>query len=517
MRILGLGGLDHNGAAAIVEDGQVVAFLEAERVTRRKNIGLEDGATLTALLDALGVEHVDAVAVADQTFWRERSAILAPEIRARFGDVPLHDWPHHDCHTQAAMVASPWETALCISVDGKGDGKSATAVLSDRTGPRQRLLDVSSAHSLGRLWWAVSEYCGLPGHHSAGKTMALAAYGRPRPIFEPHVELEDDGGFRLSPRELHPDTFRQVPRIVTWLASAFDQAPGALHADAAATLQRLTERVLAHLVASTARRSGSRRVCLAGGVALNGLANQALLDAGVTDDLYVPPCADDRGLALGAAALLSGRMGESVKARAAGLDPFLGPLPASSPPKGWVQEPTGVEGLAERLEHGQVLAWFSGRDEAGPRALGHRSILATPTFPWMRDHLNREIKRREVFRPFGCSIKLERADDWLDARGPSPYMARIARVRPDRVAQVPAVVHVDGTSRLQTVARDDSSGLWTVLDALEQRGHPPLLVNTSLNGPREPLVSSVSEAAEAAARLGIGVLVIDGVAHVRAG
>lgn len=517
MRVLGLGGLDHNGSAAVLEQGQIRVFLEAERVVRRKNVGLVDPLTVTALLDELAVSRVDAVAIADQAFWRERREWLSPLLTERFGPVNIDVHRHHDCHAFAALAASPWPRALCATIDGKGDGESANVLIADRTGAVERLLDVPSQHSLGRLWWGVSDYCGFPGHHSAGKIMALAAHGAPRRVFDPHLALDPDGGFRLLPRHLPPDTFRRVPAIVEWLSAVFDRPPGSPHPDAAASVQHLTVAIVRHVVGAGARRSGHRRACLSGGVALNGLANQALVDEGCVEELYVPPCPDDRGLALGAASLSSGKLGVPVSISPGGLSAFLGPPPRTLELSAeWAPAGLDIDGIAERLASGAIVAWFAGADEAGPRALGHRSILASPTFPWMRDRLNLEIKRRESFRPFGCSVLAEHAAEWLALHGPSPYMLRIARIREGRAAAISAVVHADGTSRPQTVTPEDGSGLWPLLRALQRRGHPPMVLNTSLNGPGEPIAHSVTDAATTASVLGVDMLVVEGQPYVRA-
>ena len=517
MRVLGLGGLDHNGSVAVLEGGQIRLFLEAERVVRRKNVGLTDPHTVTALLDEIAVSHVDAVAIADLTFWRERREWLSPLLTARFGPVSIDVHRHHDCHAFAALVGSPWSRALCATIDGKGDGLSANVLMADRTGAVERLLEIPSQHSLGRLWWGVSDYCGFPGHHSAGKIMALAAYGKPRPVFDPHLVFDPDGGFRLLPRHLPPDTFRRVPAIVEWLAAVFDRPPGSPHVDAAASVQHLTVAIVRHVVGTVARRSGHARACLSGGVALNGLANQALLDERCVEELYVPPCPDDRGLALGAAALSSGKSGVPVSITPDGMSAFLGPPPRTlEVPSGWIPAQLDIDGIAQRLAGGAIVAWFAGGDEAGPRALGHRSILASPTFPWMRDRLNLEIKRRESFRPFGCSVLAEHAAEWLEFYGSSPYMLRIAKVREGRVSAIPSIVHADGTTRPQTITAEDGSGLWPLLRALHRRGHPPMILNTSLNGPGEPIAHSIADAASTAASLGLDMLVVEGQPYVRA-
>lgn len=512
MRVLGLGGLDHNGSLAVLEDGRVVSFLEAERVLRQKNAGLATAGALQRTFAALRPGSIDAVGIADRTFWQSTSSSLRPILETLVGTAPISVWHHHDCHGFAALVASPFQRATCVTIDGKGDGLSASVVLTTRAGQRDRLTQVPSATSLGRLWWGVSEYCGLPGHHSAGKVMALAAYGEPIALWDEHLELLPDGGFWLNPRTLHPATFRQVPRIVEWLAAMTGTPAGTLQPDVAASVQQLTERIVSHIVSSAVKRSGVRDVCLAGGVALNGLANQRLLHEGRVARLFVPSVTDDRGLALGAAALASLDRGAPLPENPSGSSAFLGPaLEDVTPPHPWVQRTSGptAQEPARLLAEGALVAVCRGRDEAGPRALGHRSLLASPVSPTVRDRLNKEVKRRESFRPFGCAVPLEEASTWFDIEGCSPYMLRIAKARPELSKQIPGVLHADGTSRIQTVTRDDGSGLWEILDALRRRGHPPVLLNTSLNQRGEPLAHTVEDAALAARAMGVPHLLTD--------
>ena len=494
-----------------MDDGDVTSFLECERVLRAKNVGLGSIEALTRTLDVLGVGAVDAVGVADRTFWRQHRGWLLPALKRCFGDVPVNAWHHHDCHAFAALTASPFSRATCVTIDGKGDGLSASVVLADRAGGRKRLLEVPSASSLGRLWWGVSEFCGLAGHHSAGKVMALAAYGEALEPWAGHIELLDDGGFRFDDREVPAGTFSTAPAIARWLETVTGVRAGALHADLAAGLQGLTERVVCHLVGQAVQTTGERRVCLAGGVALNGLANQRLLSEGRCDALYVPPCTDDRGLSLGAAALATLEAGVRLTHRETPLSAFLGPESRTEGPGGgWRAvggEPT--DAVARLLARGELVAVCRGRSEAGPRALGHRSLLASPTGPEMRDRLNLEVKQREPFRPFGCAVPLEQVSQWFDLEGDSPYMLRIAKARASVSGQIPAVLHEDGTSRIQTVTEDDGSHLGMLLAALGRLGHPPIVLNTSLNRRGEPLVRTSAEAAQAALAMGVRFLLTD--------
>lgn len=524
--ILGLGGLDHNGAACLVEDGQVVAMLELERVTRRKNQGLDSPEALAALLERLGaadVSRVAHVAIADRTWFAAAAAWLTPP----FADRPRSVHAHHACHLAAAFSASPLERATVVAIDGKGDGLSTSAGYATRSTPPSIDLAVPSAHSLGRLWWAASEYAGLPGHHAAGKTMALAAYGEAAylaPLLR-HLRVHPDGGFQMDPGAEHPDLFRQVPRLIEWMAKvtgepqAAPRRPGRAHKDMAASVQQLTERVVGDFVGAAVARTGCRDVCLAGGVALNGLVNQRLRERGVVDALFVPPFTDDRGLALGAAALAAYERSTPVRPIPGGISPFLGPEPAptaaADPTFAWRGDgEAALAACADELVRGAVVGWFEGRDEAGPRALGHRSILASPTPAGMRDRLNLEIKRREPFRPFGCSILREHASAWFECSSAhdadSPYMLRIVRARPDRRSAIASALHVDGTSRLHTVDRDRTPRLARLLELLLERGHPPLLINTSLNGPGEPIVHTAAQSFATARALGLDHLVVDG-------
>jgi len=408
VRILGLGGLDHNGSAALVEDGRLRSFLEVERVSRIKNQGLDSQGALETLLDRLDVGRVDRIAVADQAFFEIHAPWLVPYLDSRFPDVPRSVHRHHTAHVACAFAGSPFEAATLVSIDGKGDGASAALGRATRAhGPRVDL-EVPSAHSIGRLWWAASEFAGLPGHHSAGKTMALAAFGCPRYLEDiaAHVAI-DDGVFRFVAGSLHPDTFRQVPRLVAWFEELTGVEPARdghiadAHRDLAASIQRLTEDLVLAFVRSGVRRTEVPSVCLAGGVALNGLANERLLAEGAALALHVPSCTDDRGLAIGAAALAAWEAGVRIEAEEPWLSPFLGPEPDLAVPTqtAFIEVLDGeaaLEEVAGALIRGEVVAWFEGRDEAGPRALGHRSLIASPTFDWMRDQLNARVKARAV-------------------------------------------------------------------------------------------------------------------------
>lgn len=521
MAILGLAGFDHNGSATLLDEDRVL-FLEAERAMRSKNIGLSSPGVLEATLAALPDLGIDEVALGDLAFIREHADWLEPWLRDHLPGRPVRRFAHHDCHLASAFWSSGWDEALVVSIDGKGDGLSASAAVMDRRGRHDRLLAVPSASSLGRAWWAATVACGLGGHHGAGKTMAWAAFGSPRhlPELRGHLALGEDGGFAFLPPDDDPLRFRNVPRFAEWLLGLEGAEPaeaGPRLPDLAASVQALTEEVMLHLVGTLVRRSGLRRLCLAGGVALNGLANQRLLAKGVVDALHVPPFPDDRGLSFGAAALAARDWG--IPLPPTRIEPFLGPEAAAHrAPEGWAPLKGGaVERVADLILAGALVASVQGCDEAGPRALGNRSILATPVLAELRERLNREVKGREPFRPFGCSILADRAGDWLEMDGDSPYMLRIVAMRPERRGRIPAVVHADGTTRPQTVDATSHPALNALLEALERRGHPPLVLNTSLNGRGEPICHAPQDAFAMAERLGIDAIWTGDRVYVRSG
>ena len=523
-RILGIGGVDHNGSATLLEEGEVIAIVETERLVRQKNVGLNSPQLLNVTLHALDTSRVDHVALADATFVAQ-NPWLRDHLKARFPTATQSIHQHHSCHMAAAFCGSGFAAATVVSVDGKGDGLSAAAGFASlRSGLRVELR-VPSAHSLGRLWWAASLCCRLGDHFAAGKTMAWAAYGKPSLLasLQRHLVLLEDGGFRLEPRQEPEGLFRQAALLADWLqAQTREPAPkiGAAHAEVAASVQALTEIVIEHLVTRVVAHTGCRQLCLAGGVALNGLVNQRLLLEGVVDALYVPPLPDDRGLSLGAAALAAIARGQLKPVPGGVLSAYVGPELSAEVlelPPGFGEVPCSdlVDAVASILAQGKLIAWCSGRAEIGPRALGNRSIFALPVRGEVRDQLNQRVKQREPFRPFGCSLPLEHAAEWLEMVGDSPYMLRIVPVKADRRAAIPAVVHRDGTTRPHTVTAAQHPELHRLLHRLALLGHPPVLLNTSLNRRGEPIANRGADALTIAAATGLDAAVIGSRLFVR--
>lgn len=558
--ILGLSGPYHEPAACLVIDGQVISLIEEERLSRTRHgkvARIDNGAAWGQLavtrclqeagIDFAAVDHVAYPFVATERLrnlgcdqdptpgdWGSESGerrfvadVLSVEelIRAaagpsaRFG---FHCVPHHLSHAASAYLPSPFASAAVLAVDGIGEFD--TAWLGHGEGSALApLATIGYPHSLGFLWEVVSDSLGF-GPYGATKVMGLAAYGDPRRyahVLQSLVTLGEEGRFALDNRRLR---FRD--RGPSWVARELPEAlvgPGqAQHqaaADLAAALQKRTEEVLIHLARWLRQRTGKDRLCLAGGVALNCAANGRLSQTGLFAEIFAQPAAHDAGTALGAALLLHHRMqpqAQRWRQTTARLGPMQDPaqvtaaVDKSSLAHVTVSDP--AEEVAERLCRGEVVGWYSsGRCEAGPRALGARSMLADPRQAKLRDHINLQIKRREPFRPFGPALLAEHATDWLAlpsaARPLTQFMLAAVPVRPEQASRIAAVVHQDGSTRPQLVQADGSS--WRrLLERFFLRSGVPMVLNTSLNV-SEPIVETPEQALRLVESCGLCALMLD--------
>lgn len=517
--ILGIGGFDHDGALSLVrgpaqpgEFAQVLGHQEWERTCRRRFAGLRQVPELDALLDATGWPLGEVARVA----WADRERFEHPDwlghrerLAQRFLGRPLCVIDHHECHLRSAYAPSGWSRAAVLSVDGKGDGAAGAIAVGD--GDELRVVARQpSASSVGRLWHALAICCGYPHFGAAGKVMALAAYGRPR-----HLEallsftvLCPDGTFRFTaPGEPIGEgpTFRRAElqagffgRHLGVTSPPAGELPGPAHADLAASVQAFTNHVVAHMARAALRAADSGRLCLAGGVALNVLTNRHLLRAGVVEELFVQPAAGDSGLALGAAlACAGGRIDPAgprfspYLGRTCGEDEVLQAL-ASWPTLRAARVEDVAGRAATRLAEGALIGWVQGRAEAGPRALGARSLLASPLLPGQRERLNR-VKAREPYRPVALAALRPFAVEAFSGAG-CEYMLRAAEVRPAFAALLREGLHVDGSCRLEVVDEERAPQLAALLRAFGALTGVPALINTSLNAKGEPLAERAEDA-----------------------
>jgi carbamoyltransferase len=565
--ILGLNAFHGDAAAALVVDGELVAAAEEERFNRVKHCaGFPDRAAAWCLSQArLNPAELDHIAVSRNPTANLAHKLLrgirhrpgARNLRARLENAAeirdaraalaravrvepdrlraqLHNVEHHQAHVASAFFVSPFDEAAVLSVDGFGD--FASTMLAVGRGNRFEVLDrVLFPHSLGILYTAVTQWLGFPRYGDEGKVMGLAAYGNPERQLAKMGELVRSNG---SLFQLGLDYFTHDKEGVdmTWDAStptigrvysdrmveAFGQPrdPGAAlsreHEDVAAALQAVLEDAYLHLVRSLAARTKLTNLCLAGGVALNAVANGRIrLETGF-DGLYVQPAAGDAGTAVGAAYWVwnqkLGRPRGFVMEHA-----YTGPeyserrRAAAITAAGLRAERLDDEALyrsvARRIESGGVVGWFQGRMEFGPRALGNRSIVADPRRAAMKDVLNARIKNREPFRPFAPSILARSTGEWFEQDYPSPFMALTYKLRADKRSRAPAVSHVDGSGRLQTVDRRTNPRYYRLIEEFARLTGVPVVLNTSFNE-NEPIVMTPEHALETFTKTRIDLLVL---------
>jgi carbamoyltransferase len=408
-----------------------------------------------------------------------------------------HQWhfvDHHEAHAASAYLASPFDEAAVLCLDGRGE-RAATTYWHGRGARLERIGHVDLPHSLGLLYEEVTDYLGFLRSSDEYKVMALASYGEPRHAAELRAMIRVTGGgtytierSRLTER-FGPARERGGP---------MEQA----HLDLACSLQLVLEETVVELARWLRDASGARVLCMAGGVALNCVMNARVRDEGMFDRVWVQPAAGDAGTALGAALLVDARM-RGATSHESMRHAYLGPgyddteiesvLRWSRLP--YHREHDIAERTAQVLSENRIVGWFQGAMEFGPRALGARSIVASPIDPGMQGRLN-ELKDREDFRPVAPVVIEEEAGRWFENAGESPFMLFTFGVRAERADRIPAVRHVDGTARVQTIRRDQSARYYDLLRAFQRHTGVPVLVNTSFNARGEPIVCTPRDALE---------------------
>ena len=551
--ILGLNAYHGDAAAALVVDGELVAAAEEERFSRIKHCaGFPAEAARWCLAEA-GVEpgDVDHVAVSRDPRANLRPKLLRAlrtrpryvkarlEIARRVGDIQgeleralgsavrgeLHNVEHHQAHAASSFFVSPFEEAAILSVDGFGD--FASTLLAAGRGNRFEVLDrVLFPHSLGIFYTAITQWLGFPKYGDEGKVMGLAPYGDPERHLERMRELVRlDGLFELGlgyfshPREGVDLTWAEGgPTIGRLYSERLVQAFGEPRRDedVAAALQAVLEEAYLHLVRELKRRTRQPNLCLAGGVALNAVANGRIRPEAGFDGLFVQPAAGDSGTAIGAAywvwnQRLGGPRGYVMEHAYAGPEYSEEECAAAARAAGLEPERLDDDRLfaetARRIADGEVVGWFQGRMEFGPRALGNRSIVVDPRRAQMKDVLNARIKHREPFRPFAPSILAEATGEWFEQDYPSPFMVLVYKTRPEKRAEIPAVNHVDDTGRLQTVEQRVSPRYHRLIAEFGRLTGVPGVLNTSFNE-NEPIVMSPEHAVETFTKTRMDVLVL---------
>ena len=572
MRILGISAFYHDSAAALVRDGEIIAAAQEERFTRKKHDSRFPSNAVQFCLGQDGVQlsDIDYVAFYDKPFLKferllETYVAFAPRgLRSFAMAMPLwvreklfqksllhdelkqfsteFDWEHrllfaehHQSHAASAFYPSPFEDALILTMDGVGEW-ATTSVALGHGNQLEIIKEIQFPHSLGLLYSAFTYYTGFKVNSGEYKVMGLAPYGSPRfapQILERLIDLKPDGSFRLNLEYFNYCTG------LTMTNSKFDQLfegprrkPEELltqrHMDLAASVQVALEEVVLRMTRALAVETGAKNLCLAGGVALNCVANGRLLRDGRFEKIWIQPAAGDAGGALGAA--LAGY--HSFKGQPRKINPcgdsmkgsYLGPefsqadieqrMAAAGAKFTILGDEKLVDACAEALATEKAVGWFQGRMEFGPRALGGRSILGDARSPKMQSMLNLKVKFRESFRPFAPSVLREHVSEWFELDEDSPYMLLVADVVKSRRkamteaeknlfgieklniprSDIPAVTHVDYSARIQTVHKNTNPRYHALLERFNQRTGCPVIVNTSFNVRGEPIVGTPEDA-----------------------
>ncbi|MFN8715213.1 MAG: carbamoyltransferase [Bacteroidota bacterium] len=567
MNILGFNCYGHDSAAALIVDDKVVFAVEEERLNRKKHFGGVPEHAIRACLDHAGLELADIDHVAFfwkpsisyakipvylLKFWNKVPALmreqrsfsveenlgmlnylrdmrrlpqklkeLFPESRpAKF---QFHTLEHHLCHAASAYYPTPYEDAAILTLDGAGEW--STVLRAHAKGNTiKKIGSVDTPYSLGAFYQAVSRHLGFKLIEGPGKLMGLASYGRhSSPVYDEMrkiVELTDDGGFKFDMSWLSYHYTRK-----TGVTKKFTDAFGPSKTegrdwsdhelDVAAAAQHIVEDVILHMARKLKQQTGSDTLCMAGGVALNSVTNGLIAKEGLFKNIFIQPAAGDSGTALGAALYLN--HGILKRPRKWIMETaFLGPsysdalyedaIKASGLPYEKMEEPYTF--AAKKLAEGNILAWFQGRMEFGPRALGNRSILANPLIADMKTVLNARVKFREGFRPFAAIVLEESCGTYFDSDFPNPYMLFVYNVRPEYLGKLPAITHVDDSVRIQTVNKTENPEMRKLLEAFQKETGYSVLVNTSFNIRGEPIVANPEDAVRSFAEADMDYLVM---------
>ncbi len=534
--ILGLNGWfdrSHDASACIIKDGKILVMAEEERFLRKKHSydKLPHCSTLWCLNKlGIGLDDISSVAIGwDYKELYRRAKIIGPKIEdladlyfpKKYFDYKkkpkIQLVPHHLAHAASSFFLSGMEKSSILIVDGQGEDSSTTFALGE--GNKIKILwTLPIEYSLGYFYEAISDFIGL-GLHAPGKTMGLAPYGKPKYKFE-QFKLNDNG-YRLNLKFLkNSESLDQQLRVVSSWREEFIKKFGnienydyifresygdiykntklsKIEKDIAASAQKTLEDVLLHCAKVLIGKTGVKNICMSGGVALNCSSNTKILNSKDVANVFIPPFTNDAGVSVGAALLIGG-----VKSKLQLSHAYFGPSYKDEEIKEILDQlkikykfcgDKIVKEVAEIIKDGKIVSWFQGSSEIGPRALGNRSILANPSLEEMHKKVNL-AKNREQWRPLAPSILEEDIDDFLENAKKSPFMLYTFSVKKNKQKKVPAIVHVDGSTRPQTVNKSINLKFYRLIEEFKKIAGIPLVMNTSFNGAKEAIVSSPIDA-----------------------
>lgn len=554
MNILGINYFYHDTSACIVRDGNLVVAVEQERFSRDKHTWQFPRAAIERALEESGLSYEEisdvAVSIDPRKHWL-RKVLFAPTLGRRVlpfvrhegyrawarqrefrdwwrssfgrkGGPKLHNVGHHLAHIAGSFFVSGYDRAALLSIDGSGEW--STTWLGDTDGKSFRCLSESFfPNSLGSFYEAATEFCGFRPNYDEGKTMGLAPFGDPEVLASKMGELVSVG----AKGQLDVDTsyFEYQNwggrRCGTRYLNAFGPARGrhdpieTHHENVAAAAQKVLEDRVMEMCRILERETDAEYLVIAGGVALNSVMNGRILRETRFKDVYVMPAAGDNGTSIGAAYYVHNHVHGSSE-RYHHDNPYLGTSYDSEHIEALLQEcklpyersSDVCADTARILRDGMIVGWFQGRMEIGPRALGNRSILCDPSLPHMKDKINAEVKHREAYRPFAPSALAERAGEFFEIDVEAPFMLKVCRVKPEKQEVLPAITHVDGTARLQTVREETNPRYHRLIAEFGKLSGVPVVLNTSFNIMGEPIVESPTQAIRCFYSTGLDVLVL---------
>ncbi|MDA2933522.1 carbamoyltransferase [Acidobacteria bacterium AH-259-D05] len=562
-RILGISAFYHDSAACLIEEGRILAALQEERFSREKH---DSSFPSKAIAAALKIGHctvsdLDYVVFYEKPFvklerlletylrhcprgfssylkaiplWIKEKIWIKEWIKNELqyeGEILFAD--HHESHAASAYYPSPFDSAALLTIDAVGEW--TTTALGQARGNEIHLdSEIRFPHSLGLLYTAFTYYLGFEVNSGEYKVMGLAPYGNPTytDLIQNHlIQIHEDGSFRLNTEFFDFETglkmtSRRFEELFQGPPRKQHEPLSQKHKDLAASIQKVTERVILRTCRYLHQRTGEKYLCMAGGVALNCVANGRLLRETDFEDVWIQPAAGDAGGALGAALSVWHRFLGKVRVSASqssGRDQQQGSLLGTSYNDARIRqvldtqrarysrldEASLLEKVAGALDRGGLVGWFQGPMEFGPRALGNRSILADPRRREAHALINSRVKFRESFRPFAPAIMEEQVAEYFELDRPSPYMLLVASVRPGKRSLIPAVTHVDGSARIQTVNPTDNPRFHRLLEEFRRQTDCSLLLNTSFNVRGEPIVESPRQAYQCFMRTGLDFLVLE--------
>lgn len=568
MIIIGINAYHADSSAAIFVNGEMIAATEEERFRRVKHwAGFPSEAVKFCLREAgVTLDQVDYVCIGRDPkakIWKktgyvlknllkkntllsdriknsQKIASIEEELAALSGlseaaiKPKIKNVEHHRSHLASAFFASPFDEAAILSIDGSGD--FTTTMIAIGRGNQIEVIDsIDFPVSAGLFYSAFTQYLGFPHYGDEYKVMGLAPYGHPKYVneirqilkFEPDGLFSWDEKYFTNPTEIKIGYEENIPTVSQLYSQELVKLFGPArtskeeltqhHKDIAASVQRVCEELIIHLLTHLQKRTGLKNVCIAGGVAQNSVANGKILENTHFEQLYIPSAGHDAGISMGSALYVYNHVLQQPRAKAI-YTAYTGSKFTNEEIEKFLQEKgikyTRLEDAAlydkvtDKLIEPGVVGWFSGRAEFGPRALGGRSIIADPRNDKAKELLNLKIKRRESFRPFAPSILKEYTADFFTKVEDVPFMEKVFPIKPEKQHEIPAVTHVDGTGRLQTVMKEISPRYYALIDKFREKTGVPILLNTSFNE-NEPIVNTPEEALNCFLRTQMDMLVLE--------